>query len=308
MIPLCLVTGFLGSGKTTLLERLWRLYAGRPVAFVINEFSSFAVDHLRFPDASPDSMICIPGGSIFCRCLVTEFIETLGGIANRQRMADPPIEGVVVEASGMANPRIVGDLLRETRLDRQFSLASVVSLVDPGSFHKLLETLPVMRDQIEASNVALINKIDLHDQTALAAVETKLREIQPNLIVQRVKYADARLDLFAPFGGLEDTHGSSAECRDPQFTSYAVITDAEYDLDQVQSLLSESESFLYRAKGMLNSSEGPVFVDYSTGSMTVRPALKAFGTNGLVLIGSDEAKIKDLARRMRLEQSGGSAV
>ena len=301
MIPLCLITGFLGSGKTTLLERLWRRYAERRIAFVINEFSSFGIDNLRLPDAA-GSMLCIPGGSIFCRCLVTEFIGTLGRIANGMTPADSPYDGVIIEASGMANPKVIGDLLRDTGLDRQFRLMSVVSVIDPASFHKLLETLPALKDQIEASNIALINKIDLHDETALADVESKLYEIKPNIIVQRVKYADADLDLFAPIGDLGDVYGTIVGCRDPRFNSYAVITDTAVDLEHLKTLLMASQSFLYRAKGFLNGGEETFYVDFSFGEWNVRPATISADQRGFVLIGSDEAKIKDLARRIRKEQ------
>jgi G3E family GTPase len=232
---------------------------------------------------------------------VTEFIATLGGIANELHSPESPVEGAIIEASGMANPKVIGDLLRETRLDRQFSLASVVSVVDPGSFHKLLETLPALRDQIEASHIALINKIDLHDEAVLLDVETKLLEIKPSILIQRVKYADADLELLSPFGGMAEVHGTCAECRDRHFTSYAAMTDAVVDLEKIKALVLNAQSFLYRAKGVLNGGDGACFFDYASGACDVRTAPSTAGPKGLVLIGGDDAQIKELARRIREE-------
>jgi G3E family GTPase len=76
MIPICLLTGFLGSGKTTLLEYLSAVYKSRRIVYVINEFSSLDVDGPRIRESGIEA-ISLPGGSIFCKCLVSDFIKTL---------------------------------------------------------------------------------------------------------------------------------------------------------------------------------------------------------------------------------------
>ncbi len=147
-IPLSLVTGFLGSGKTTFLKHTARRLAGRRIVYLVNEFSALDVDTQSLRQISPD-VIAIPGGSIFCKCLVGDFIQTLSRVPQRFGSSQPgsadTIEGLIVEASGIANPKVVADMLRETKLDAVYSLASVVAIVDPGSFGKLLVTLPNIR-------------------------------------------------------------------------------------------------------------------------------------------------------------------
>ena len=76
MIALSLVTGFLGSGKTTYLRRLVEQYRGRRLVFLVNEFSPVDVDGPVLRSAE-DDVVSLPGGSIFCTCLVTQFVHTL---------------------------------------------------------------------------------------------------------------------------------------------------------------------------------------------------------------------------------------
>ncbi|MBL7076600.1 MAG: hypothetical protein ISS31_03920, partial [Kiritimatiellae bacterium] len=137
MIPLALVTGFLGCGKTSFLKHTVARYRDRRIVYLVNEFSPLDVDGALVESEDAD-VVAIPGGSIFCKCLVTEFIGQLQRIAREY----PDAEGVIIEASGMANPAVVGTMLHETKLDAIYELATVVAVVDPGSFLKLRHTLP----------------------------------------------------------------------------------------------------------------------------------------------------------------------
>jgi G3E family GTPase len=76
MLPICLVTGFLGTGKTTFLKNIVAHNRGRKIVYLINEFSAHDVDGAIVSAENPN-VVSIPGGSIFCKCLVTEFIGQL---------------------------------------------------------------------------------------------------------------------------------------------------------------------------------------------------------------------------------------
>ncbi|MCL1888415.1 MAG: hypothetical protein FWF96_06050, partial [Kiritimatiellaeota bacterium] len=97
MIPLALVAGFLGSGKTTFLRRVSSRNDGRRLAFLVNDFAGVDVDAQLLSDLDGE-IVSIPGGSIFCRCLATTFTNALKKILR----VEPPVEGVIIEASGMA--------------------------------------------------------------------------------------------------------------------------------------------------------------------------------------------------------------
>ena len=136
-IPLALVTGFLGSGKTTFLRRIIHTHQYQRIVYLVNEFSPVDVDgHVLEGDTQ--SLVALPGGSIFCQCLATEFISTLKAIPEHFGTQAAPIDGVVIEASGVANPMVIEQMLEETKLDQVYALSSVVSIVDPGTFPLLL--------------------------------------------------------------------------------------------------------------------------------------------------------------------------
>jgi len=145
-IPTTLVTGFLGSGKTTLLKRIMQQHAGSKLVLLVNEFSGHDVDGGIVQKEAPQGMhvVPVPGGSIFCTCLVAKFIDHLAQIV-RDHEADP-IDGLIIEASGVADPLAVRKLLRETGLQDAIDLRRVISVLDPGTLPRLILTLPNIRD------------------------------------------------------------------------------------------------------------------------------------------------------------------
>jgi G3E family GTPase len=300
MIPVALVTGFLGSGKTTLLKRLVKRYAERRVAFLVNEFSSVDIDAALVGHG--DHVIAVPGGSIFCTCLVTEFIGRLQELKDRFDTPDSPLEGVIIEASGMADPSVIDRMLNETGMDQHYRLCNVTSLVDPGTFSKLLHTLPNIRNQIAASDLILVNRMDLHSESAMDTTEQAAREINPNATLRRVTHADAPDDLLA-LKRLKIAGGDYAGCRDPRYHSRVVTPTCKLSVANVESILTALGDSLYRAKGYLSHENQWHYVEMAGGIFSTSPATPPRPPNGetsasphLVLIGAGaDTKAIDMA-------------
>jgi G3E family GTPase len=294
MVPVCLVTGFLGAGKTTLLKRLVAENRGRKWIYLVNEFSALDVDGAMVAEDNPD-VVSIPGGSIFCKCLVGEFIAQMGRI----RDGHPDAEGVVIEASGMADPRVMAAMLRETRLDAHFVLAQVVSIVEPRSFLRLIHTLPNIIHQVEASGLVLLNKCDLYAEEQLAATEQAVRRINPG--VRLIRCAKGAAD-FALFGGepLPDgLRGEYALCRDPRYETFTTAHGEPVDPAALERLVREHEEAVYRVKGCIGTADGPIHFDYSKAGFSVRAA-QPRTPRGLAWIcrGGEAAVIRERARRL----------
>jgi G3E family GTPase len=259
MLPICLVTGFLGTGKTTFLKNIVAQNRDRKLVYLINEFSAHDVDGAVVSAENPN-VVSIPGGSIFCKCLVTEFISQLKKVSENW----PDAAGVVIEASGMANPKVMEQMLAETGLDKLYRLATVVSVIDPNSFLKLRHTLPNIIAQIEASDVVLINKMDRNTPEKISETEALVRQINPATErIQSVR-CNAEIDLFAEHAP-RGFQGEYAKCRDPNYATF--VTEQPFSGTVLAAFVLEHADDIYRVKGTLSGE----FFDYSTAGIIRTP-------------------------------------
>jgi G3E family GTPase len=285
MLPLTLITGFLGSGKTTLLRRVLERARSRRIACIVNEFASVDIDG-KLIELPPGQLVSIPGGSIFCHCLVGEFIRVLGEVADR---FEPPRrgDGVVVEASGIADPRVAVQMLRETRLDERYDLRRIVTVVDPGSFLGLIHTLPSIIAQVENCDLAVINKVDLHDPGRVAEAREQIRRCNPAATVLETSHGRVEFDLFLD-GGAAAGHAESGEyaaCADPRFVTRTLgLGSTPLPADLLNDCLAALLPVVYRAKGFVPATAGRLYVDISAGGVACRPASEPSGEHVLAVI------------------------
>ncbi|MGC9318501.1 MAG: CobW family GTP-binding protein [Armatimonadota bacterium] len=298
MIPMCLVTGFLGSGKTTLLRHIIARHAGERIVYLVNEFSPLDLDAALL-EREDEDVVAIPGGSIFCQCLVTQFVGHLKCIPERFHSREEPVRGVVVEASGIANPMVVEQMLAETRLDEVYDLASVISIVDPGSLPKLVHTLPSIRAQVEAADIVLVNKTDLFEPGQVDAAEAIVREISPQARIIRTVRCRVDLDIFAS-AHVKTLSGEYACGADPNFARFSVAFEESVDIERLRRELQALEDEIYRAKGFVPTGNGMIYLDMSPAGLTVEPADGDEPWQGLVLVarGADHAGTQELVRRI----------
>ncbi len=274
MIPLALVTGFLGSGKTTFLQHCVDKLHERRIVYLVNEFSQVDVDGtlLNLP---ADQLVSIPGGSIFCHCLVTDFIGHLRALVER---GNTLLDGAIVEASGIANPQVVARMLRETGLDQHLRLTSVITIVDPDTFADLLETLPNIRAQVEAADIALVNKCDLCGEAQIVATERALREIRGDVHILRTAHCDVDVDPFHPQRTPSDTQpvhtrdGEYALCTDPNFATMAITPRNDLSAGTLADTLAPLADVAYRLKGFITCDGRLHYVDGTRHGITLQPA------------------------------------
>lgn len=286
-LPLTLVTGFLGSGKTTCLNHLASTHAGRSLMFVVNEFGKVDIDGARL-GRDLKQVVPIPGGSIFCTCLVATFIEKMRAIADR---ADElALEAVVVEASGIADPKVAGQMLDESGLATEFRLANVLSLVDPGTFERLLATLPNLRSQVAAANVIAINKTDRYDADAVARAESMARQINADAAVQHAQFGRIDVDLFRD-ESVPSVPGEYAQCADPHYTTSVLAFSRPVSMAALRGMIASLGDDLFRAKGTVMTDAGAFDIDASSSGVDAVPIpWQADMNSELVMIAPGEAK------------------
>lgn len=303
MIPMILITGFLGSGKTTLLKNLARQGADRRLAFLVNDFSVLDVDGEQLRQVT-DNVMAIPGGSIFCRCLASDFISHLQEIPVRFGSPEAPLEGVIVEASGMADPRVTAKLLRETSMAETYELRRILAVIDPGTFHKLLATLPAIRTQVESADTIVINKTDVFASADIDRTEVRVREINEVADLHRTAFCQVDFDPLAKAPRTADADGDMAPCRDPQYATFEVNGDDTVSFKALEAALQAVGDDLYRVKGDIPTDRGLLHVEGGVNSLEWTPVQGTVpaGTRGLAVIvrGDAEDRVRAILEASKL--------
>ncbi|MEI6646081.1 MAG: CobW family GTP-binding protein [bacterium] len=305
-IPIWLVVGFLGAGKTTVLRRLVHHANGRGLLFIVNEFSAVDVD-AGLVEREGGTAIAVAGGSIFCRCLITEFISTLTRVSEGIPMRTGEIlqpQGVVIEASGMADPRSMRRLLQESGLDKHYHVAGVTTVVDPGILMKLLLVLPNIRGQIESADLILLNKTDLHAPETIAKVREKIALLNPSAQIVRCTYGNISPDLILSDGHaarIEEMDAAFGLCKDPNFEREVITLGAPVETAQLKALFAQAGDSLYRAKGFLRTTDGWHYLDWSSGRLSLKPCPPA-PSSSLVLIWNPATATSLISQLRALEQ------
>lgn len=304
MIPICLVTGFLGSGKTTFLKDVAARHMNEKIVYLVNDFSPQDVDGVLLEEVEED-VVAIPGGSIFCRCLVTQFAGNLKTIPERFDGEEAPLKGVVIEAGGIADPKVIEALLAETGLDAVYELATIVSIVDPGSLPKLAQTLPNIKAQIEAADVVLLNKTDLFSAGQVAEAERIAREVNPRVEIIRTVRCRTELELFGG-GGARGLEGDYALCADPNYARFSVAFEGPADIRGLVAGLEDLSEGIYRAKGFVPTEDGYAYLDMSAAELSVLPVATARPPAVLAIIARPEFADSVQALVGRLSRTAGS--
>jgi len=247
-----------------LLKRIVEGNRDRKWIYLVNEFSALDVDGAIVSEENPD-VVSIPGGSIFCKCLVTEFIGQMTKVY--QQHSD--VEGVIIEASGMADPRVIADMLKETKLDQHFELAHIITIVEPRSFRALIHTLPNIIHQVEAADLVLLNKCDLFDEDRLVTTEQAVRNIKAKANLVRCVKGEVDFSIFGNSGAHAELHGEYAKCRDPNYSAFSIELPHPLDPAIIETFIRENEDSIYRVKGYFQSLEGPIYFDYSKAGFSI---------------------------------------
>ena len=181
-VPVTVLTGYLGAGKTTLLNRLLTEQHGRKYAVVINEFGELGVDNDLVVDT--DEEVFEMNNGCVCCTVRGDLIRIINGLMKRRTRFD----GIIVETTGLANPAPVAqtffvdeDVRARTRLD------AIVTVVDAKNLPARLADSAEAEEQLAFADVIVLNKIDLVSADELAAVEARIRGINPTA---RIHHAD----------------------------------------------------------------------------------------------------------------------
>ena len=256
--PVTIVTGFLGSGKTTLLNRLLTSGAAGRVAALVNDFGAIDIDAALVSSVAGD-VVQLSNGCVCCT-----INSDLYNAANQVLALDPPVDRIVVETTGLADPLPVGLTFLQTDLRERTNLDAVITVVDCANFALDLFKADAAMAQIVHGDIIILNKTDLVSQAAVESLEARIGALKRRARFLRSVHGQIPfalvLDIPEGAANLDATrkpaHTHAAERE--QFQAFSFELSAPISAERFQTWLDSSlPAGLYRAKGLVRFDSSP---------------------------------------------------
>ncbi|MDQ3396519.1 MAG: GTP-binding protein [Deinococcota bacterium] len=196
-VPVSVVVGFLGSGKTTLLNHLLTERHGQKIAVIVNDFSELNID-ARLVHRSDERLVEMSNGCICCT-LREDLLRELRALADIAGL-----EYILIESTGIGEPMPIAQTFYMEDLPERVRLDSIVTVVDSSSFWRDYERsdviedaegnpttsslAPLLVDQLEFTNVVLLNKTDKAEAEAVHSLEGFIKRLNPGAHIYRTSF------------------------------------------------------------------------------------------------------------------------
>lgn len=267
MIQIVLLSGFLGAGKTTLMQRLLDTYKDHKIGVIINEFGEINID-AKLVSREGIDIAELSNGSIFCACIKDKFVDGL--IA----MSKTDIEYLFIEASGLADPSNMGDIVAGIRkeTDDNLMIRGAICIADGLSFLELVEMLPALERQVKHANAVIVNKMDLIDEETFKEISEKIAEINPAVKIYAATHCDVDIksivEHFSPNTASSEETTNTYETRP---TTFIVKCDEPIEKEKLIEFIRSISDSSYRIKGFARTDEGTVEVSGVVNNLIVTP-------------------------------------
>ncbi len=261
-----LITGFLGSGKTTFLANVIRHNKGeKKIAVVQNEFAPANLDgiELRRTVNEQFDLLEINNGSVFCVCLLADFLTSLEQFVIQYQ---PDI--LFIEASGLSDPIAIGEIITSDKLKDKLLFSGSICIVDALNFEKINKMLKRVEHQIRIADHIILNKTDLVNQNE-EVIQT-LKDFNPFAEIYTTAYCEVSMDeILTPVeetaglkllkaGSLPESGGR------PDIHSAILRTTRAFDKEYLELFLEQVSKLCIRIKGYILTKESEMIAIQSS--------------------------------------------
>ncbi|MBA3678666.1 GTP-binding protein [Candidatus Saccharibacteria bacterium] len=172
-IPITVIQGFLGAGKTTLLNYILTHNQGMNIGVVVNDFGDINIDS-ELIESKSEEKLELTSGCICCSLQTLELQDAIDQFTN----SGSNIDYIIIEASGLAEPRDLVFTLKDT-IGLKVRLDSIVTVLDSENIKKNASEHDTARDQIIFTDFIVINKVDLISKDKLKDIYDLIHSFNP---------------------------------------------------------------------------------------------------------------------------------
>ncbi|HVW41827.1 MAG TPA: GTP-binding protein [Amycolatopsis sp.] len=254
-IPVIVLAGYLGSGKTTVLNHLLHNDRGVRIGVIVNDFGAVNIDAFSVA-GQVDSLVSLGNGCLCCA------VDASGLDSMLDRLAAADVDVVVIEASGLAEPR---DLVRLVLSSSHQALryGGLLEVVDAAEFTDARIRHPELDQHVAFADLVILNKTDRLDEDDLAQVTSLVEKvadgrpvlpatygrIDPDLLLDPVERDTERPWVQLSLNDLLHEHDDHFHAR---YQSVEFRSDQPLHPRRFMKLLDSRPAGLYRAKGFVH--------------------------------------------------------
>jgi len=284
-VPFFLITGWLGAGKTTLLKNILNRHAAdRKIAVVQNEFAPSGVDGVELRRTGrPFRMLELNRGSVFCVCLFSDFCRSLSALLDEYGP-----DAVFVEATGLADPIALAQLLETPELKKRVYLKHVWCVVDLAAYSRFARKIRQVEHQIRVADTVLLNKCDQAVPDEIRRIKNEIAVLNPFARVEPVSFGGINLDdIFerSPASPAAGRTGTRKPEPRPAVETAVLRHAGTTTRKALQTFLDEYAPKVWRLKGFVNCREGNVSVQLSHGALQIAGAAGYEGPTEITAVG-----------------------
>jgi G3E family GTPase len=238
------VGGYLGAGKTTLVNHALARAGDRRIGVIVNDFGRLNIDASLLVS---NETIELANGCVCCT-----LADGLPSAFERLLSYRPALDAIVVEASGVADPRKIAGYARLAGLRD----ARIVVVVDALAIRSLQRDRFVAGEidrQIRSADVLVLNKCDLVDDAAVADIRRRLRDLAPRARIAESRFGDVGWSelLATEFAGLSPVERDDGVHDDRAYESWSTVVDEPLERANLERFSAALAPHALRAKGIV---------------------------------------------------------